>query len=234
MRSQRPYWRIAMPRSEGLDWVINEARESGIRLILTLTDSRGDYGGMPEYVRAVMGEQGSIKDFYTSKTIRVRRKPHQQATFWSRTASMGAMANGTTTPVTMPSGAAPLKRHHSRPIDDTDSSLDAQNAFKDYIGTLVLHKSTVSGMYLRDDPTILGWELVNSPLCPGDDSGDAVQVPDTKLIRCPSRMPVTVITKWHVGRSQLDWRLDASDKLTIIFAALPRCDLLFNLAKTPK
>ena len=53
----------------------------------------------------------------------------------------------------------------------------AQNAFKDYIGMLVLHKSTVSGMYLRDDPTILGWELANSPVCPGDDSGDAVQVP---------------------------------------------------------
>ena len=62
-----------MPRSEGLDWVINEARESGIRLILTLTDSNGDYGGMFEYVRAVLGEQGSITDFYTSKTIRVCR-----------------------------------------------------------------------------------------------------------------------------------------------------------------
>ena len=63
---------VATPCSEGLDWVINEARESGIRLILTLTDSRGDYGGMPEYVRAVMGEQGSITDFYTSKNVRVR------------------------------------------------------------------------------------------------------------------------------------------------------------------
>ena len=50
-----------------------------------------------------------------------------------------------------------------------------QNAFKDYIGSLVLHKSTVSGMYLRDDPTILGWELTNSAVCPGDDTGDTVQ-----------------------------------------------------------
>ena len=56
-----------------------------------------------------------------------------------------------------------------------------QNAFKDYIGTLVLHKSTVSGLYLRDDPTILGWELANSPVCPGDDSGDTVQVPASNL-----------------------------------------------------
>ncbi len=51
----------------------------------------------------------------------------------------------------------------------------AQTAFKDYIGALVLHKSSVSGMYLRDDPTILGWELTNSAVCPGDDSGDTVQ-----------------------------------------------------------
>ncbi len=58
--------------SEGLDWVINEARESGVKLILTLTDSRGDYGGMPEYVRAVLGDRGSITDFYTSSTVRVR------------------------------------------------------------------------------------------------------------------------------------------------------------------
>jgi len=52
--------------------VINEARESGVKLILTLTDSRGDYGGMPEYVRAVLGDRGSITDFYTSGTVRVR------------------------------------------------------------------------------------------------------------------------------------------------------------------
>ncbi len=57
----------------------------------------------------------------------------------------------------------------------------------------MLHKSAVSGMYLRDDPTILGWELANSPLCPGDDSGNAVQVPFSKLIRRQICMPVTVV-----------------------------------------
>lgn len=52
----------------------------------------------------------------------------------------------------------------------------SQKAFKDFIGALVLHKSSVSGMYYRDDPTIMGWELANNPVCPGDDSGDVVQV----------------------------------------------------------
>ena len=51
-----------------------------------------------------------------------------------------------------------------------------QKAFKDYIGALVLHKNAGSGLYLRDDPTILGWELANNPVCPGDDSGDVLQV----------------------------------------------------------
>ena len=59
--------------SEGLDWVINEARDFGIKLILTLTDSRGDYGGMSEYVRSAFGEEGSIADFYTSKVAKVRK-----------------------------------------------------------------------------------------------------------------------------------------------------------------
>ena len=52
--------------------MVREARESGIKLILTLTDSRGDYGGMSEYVRSVFGESGTITDFYTSKVVRVR------------------------------------------------------------------------------------------------------------------------------------------------------------------
>ena len=62
-------------RSDGLDWVIDQARESRVRLILTLTDWRGDYGGMPEYVRAVLGNRGTVTDFYTSRVVRVRTNP---------------------------------------------------------------------------------------------------------------------------------------------------------------
>jgi len=54
--------------------VVSEAREFGIKLILTLTDSRGDFGGMSEYVRSALGEQGTIKDFYSSKVVRVRKR----------------------------------------------------------------------------------------------------------------------------------------------------------------
>ncbi len=53
--------------------MVNEAREFGIRLILTLTDSQGDYGGMAQYVRWTGPLTETIRDFYTNKKIRVRR-----------------------------------------------------------------------------------------------------------------------------------------------------------------
>ena len=60
----------------------------------------------------------------------------------------------------------------------------AQRAFKDFVGALVLRKSSLSGMYYRDDPTIMGWELANNLVCPGDDSGDNVQVRQHAFALC--------------------------------------------------
>ena len=77
--------------------------------------------------------------------------------------------------VQQPAGRASLTVLQHQGRGNHLSYAPSQNAFKDYIGALVLHKSSVSGMYLRDDPTILGWELTNSAVCPGDDSGDVVQ-----------------------------------------------------------
>lgn len=51
----------------------------------------------------------------------------------------------------------------------------AQKAFKAYIGALVLRKNSYSDVYYRDDPAIMGWEIANSPVCPGDDSGNILQ-----------------------------------------------------------
>lgn len=54
--------------------MIGLAKDAEVRLILTLTDSQGDYGGMSQYVRWNMPLAETIKDFYTSRTIRVRCK----------------------------------------------------------------------------------------------------------------------------------------------------------------
>lgn len=58
-------------RRDGLDWVVNEARKHGLRLIMVLTDSQGDYGGMAQYVRWAGPLTENVRDFYTSKRIRV-------------------------------------------------------------------------------------------------------------------------------------------------------------------
>jgi endo-1,4-beta-mannosidase len=56
---------------DGLDWVVNEAREFGVRIIMVLTDSQGDYGGMAQYVRWAGPLTENVRDFYASKRIRV-------------------------------------------------------------------------------------------------------------------------------------------------------------------
>lgn len=62
--------------------------------------------------------------------------------------------------------------------DDTDYRriCPLQKAFKEYVGAVIQHKNTATGVYYRDDPTILGWEIANAPVCPGDDTGDLLQV----------------------------------------------------------
>ena len=61
------------------------------------------------------------------------------------------------------------------------TSASLQKAFKEYVGAVILHKNTATGVYYRDDPTILGWEIANAPVCPGDDTGDLLQVHNPPL-----------------------------------------------------
>ena len=66
----------------------------------------------------------------------------------------------------------PCVKHANRPFE----LILLQKAFKEYIGAVILHKNAATGVYYRDDPAILGWEIANAPVCPGDDSGDVLQV----------------------------------------------------------
>jgi hypothetical protein len=56
--------------SEGLDWVVAEAQEYSLKLILVLTDSNAGYGGMEQYVKWASGQ--TVFDFYNDTSIRVR------------------------------------------------------------------------------------------------------------------------------------------------------------------
>lgn len=51
-----------------------------------------------------------------------------------------------------------------------------QAAFKNFMGAIITRKNSLTGLYYRDDPAILGWEIANEPSAPGDPSGDILQV----------------------------------------------------------
>ncbi|XP_061346501.1 mannan endo-1,4-beta-mannosidase 2-like [Gastrolobium bilobum] len=47
--------------------------------------------------------------------------------------------------------------------------------FKYYVKTILTRKNTITGIEYRNDPIILGWELINEPRCMTDPSGDTLQ-----------------------------------------------------------
>ena len=149
---------------DGLDWVVNEAREFGIRIIMVLTDSQGDYGGMAQYVRWAGPLTETVRDFYASKRIRVSLPD-----FCLLALEHDSMCSSAWCCLLTQQDV--LLRCHRLP-----QVSPLQKAFKEYVGAVILHKNTATGVYYRDDPTILGWEIANAPVCPGDDTGDLLQV----------------------------------------------------------
>ena len=65
--------------SQGLDFVVSEARKYGVKLILSLSNNYQDYGGKPQYVRWARGAGvpiGSDDDFYTNTVVKGYYKNH--------------------------------------------------------------------------------------------------------------------------------------------------------------
>ena len=64
---------LSIAHRNGLDYLVAEAKNYGIRLLLSLTNGDTGFGGMEQYVKWARGGRkgGSITDFYNSKELRV-------------------------------------------------------------------------------------------------------------------------------------------------------------------
>ncbi|XP_063948279.1 mannan endo-1,4-beta-mannosidase 7-like [Daucus carota subsp. sativus] len=64
---------------QGLDFVVNEARRQGIKLILSLVNNHGDFGGKAQYVKWAREKGQTISaddDFYTNSVVKEFYKNH--------------------------------------------------------------------------------------------------------------------------------------------------------------
>lgn len=68
---------------KGLDFVVNEARRQGIKLILSLVNNHGDFGGKAQYVKWAREKGQTISaddDFFTNSVVKEFYKNHVKVT----------------------------------------------------------------------------------------------------------------------------------------------------------
>ena len=126
----------------GLDYVIEQARLSNVRLIIALVNNWDDYGGMNQYVRWRAGSQPMVMP---------QSKNRYSASDRARTVS------------------GQLGRSYQFAISDQFGHDDFYNDeiikgwFKAYIETVLNRVNTLTGVAYKDEPAIFGWELANEP-----------------------------------------------------------------------
>ncbi len=121
-----------------LDLVLNEARQSGVFLLLPLVNNWDDYGGMDRYVRWYATDHSSA----TSGSIL-----DPAVVFVSG-------ARGQRYAISVGNGFV---------HDDFYRLDEIKSWYKAYVSMLLLRVNTVNGCLYKDDPTIAGWELANEP-----------------------------------------------------------------------
>ena len=50
-----------------------------------------------------------------------------------------------------------------------------------FLQTVLNRYNKFTGVYYKDDPTIMAWELINEPTCTSDPSGRTIQVNDSLI-----------------------------------------------------
>lgn len=125
----------------GLDYVIEQARRSDVRLIITLVNNWDDYGGMNQYVRWRAGIQ----------SMDAQSKKRYSADDQVRTVS-GQMGRSYQLAISDQFGH-----------DDFYADEIIKSWYKTYIETVLNRVNTLTGIAYKDEPAIFGWELANEP-----------------------------------------------------------------------
>ena len=126
----------------GLDYVIERARRSDVRLIITLVNNWDDYGGMNQYVRWRAGIQSmdmpqSEKRYSAADQVRAVTGPMGRRYRFAISDQFGH--------------------------DDFYDDEIIKSWYKSYIETILNRVNTLSGIAYKDEPAIFGWELANEP-----------------------------------------------------------------------
>ncbi len=125
-----------------LDFVVYQAGKHNIRLLMPLVNSWDDYGGMNQYVRWRV-EYPTVK--HTTGSLYEGRQVEHAIVTGQRGQSYRVQIN-------------PLFGH-----DDFYSDPVIVNWYKAYVAMILQRTNTYTGVQWKDDPTVLGWELVNEP-----------------------------------------------------------------------
>lgn len=121
-----------------LDFVIEEARRNGLKLVLSLVDNWKYYNGVDQFV-----------DWSKTAPPRTHDRPVEKG--------------GDPTP--MHELDEETKNYevarHALFYNDTD----CRHLYKKHIYTIINRRNTFSGHLYKDDPAIMAWDLLNEPRC---------------------------------------------------------------------
>jgi mannan endo-1,4-beta-mannosidase len=120
-----------------IDFMLNQARESGVRVILSLLDNWKYYGGVDEMV-----------DFSESAPKRTSERPRDDNGDFSQATLNETMKE------------YEVRRHALFFTDD-----GSKDIYKNHVKTLLTRRNYYSGVMYKDDPTIFAWNLINEPRC---------------------------------------------------------------------
>jgi mannan endo-1,4-beta-mannosidase len=135
----------------GLDFVVAEARRHGVYLLLCLTNNFPDFGGKRQYVQWARG--AADDDFFNTTVVKGYYKDHVKVGTYDR-----------------------LQHSFLHCFLLRSMSRNLSLVYIYGMQTVLTRVNTLTGVAYRDDPIILGWELMNEPRCDADPTGAMVQV----------------------------------------------------------